>query len=73
MTNYDRIKSMGVEEMAEWIVGLKVVFECHALDGDAHEVVLKLNDSEKQELDDWSEEEKETYKQWLLQEVSENE
>ena len=41
--------------------------------GDAHEVVSKLNNSEKQELDDWSEEEKATYKQWLLQEVSEDE
>lgn len=73
MTNYDRIKSMSVEEMSEWIVGLKLVFECHALGGDAHEVVSKLNNSQKQELDDWSEEEKATYKQWLLQEVSENE
>ena len=72
-TNYDRIKSMSVEEMSEWIVGLKLVFECHALGGDAHEVVSKLNNSEKQELDDWSEEEKATYKQWLLQEVSEDE
>ena len=72
-TNYDRIKSMSVEEMAEWIVGLKLLFECHALGGDTHEVVSKLNNSEKQELDDWSEKEKTTYKQWLLQEVSENE
>lgn len=73
MTNYDRIKSMSVEEMAEWITGTKLVFECHALGGDAHEVVSKLNNSEKQELDEWLEEEKTTYKQWLLQEVSEDE
>ena len=72
-TNYDRIKSMSVEEMAEWIVGLKLVFECHALGGDAHEVVSKLNNSEKKELDHWLGEAKATYKQWLLQEVSENE
>jgi rRNA maturation protein Nop10 len=71
-TNYDRIKSMSVEEMAEWIVGTKLVFECHALGGDAHEAVSKLNNSGKQELDEWLEEEKTTYKQWLLQEVSEN-
>lgn len=73
MTNYDHIKSMSVEEIAEWIVGLKLVFECHALGGDAHEVVPKLNTSEKQELDDWAKEEKTTYKKWLLQEVIENE
>lgn len=73
ITNYDRIKSMSVEEMARWIVGLKLVFECHALGGDAHEVLPKLNNSEKQELDEWLEEGKATYKQWLLQEVSENE
>lgn len=70
MTNYDHIKSMSVEEMAEWIVGLKLVFECYALGGDAHEVVSKLNNSEKKELDHWLGEEKATYKQWLLQEVS---
>lgn len=73
MTNYDRIKSMSVEEMAEWIVGLKLVFECHALGGDARKVFLKLNNSVKKELDKWSKEEKRTYKQWLLQEVSDDE
>ena len=71
-TNYDRIKSMSVEEMAEWIVGLKLVFECHALGGDAREAVSKLNNSGKKELDHWLGEEKATYKQWLLQEVSED-
>ena len=71
MTNYERIKQMSIEEMADWIVGLKLVFECHALGGNAHEMVPKLNNSAKQELDEWMEEEKETYKQWLLQEVEE--
>ena len=73
MTNYDRIKSMSVEEMAKWITGIKLLFECHAYGHDANNIISKFNDAEKQELDEWAKGENEIYKQWLLQEVSEDE
>lgn len=56
-TNYDRIKSMSVEEMAEWIA---------ALTGNA-----TLRDIMGRIIKDESS--IEVYKQWLLQEVSEDE
>lgn len=71
-TNYDRIKSMSVEEMAKWITDIKLLFECHAYGHDANDIISKLNDAEKQELDEWAKDENEIYKQWLLQEVSED-
>lgn len=70
MTNYDRIKSMSVEEMAEWIVGIKLKFGIESHKHDANVIISKLNEKERQELNDWWDDEKATYKQWLLQEVS---
>ena len=57
MTNYDRIKSMSVEEMAEWIA---------TLTGNA-----TLRDIMGRIIKDESS--IEIYKQWLLQEVSKDE
>lgn len=70
ITNYDRIKSMSVEEMAEWIVGIKLKFGIESHKHDANVIISKLNEEEKQELNEWWSNENKTYTQWLLQEVS---
>lgn len=50
MTNYDRIKSMSVEDMAQELTEVEIVgYECMTMNG------------------------YEGWKQWLLQEVSEDE
>ena len=73
MTNYDRIKSMSVEEMAELLVTLHYAMECRHYNLNAREVYKNLIEEEKQKTDKWEEESKPLWKQWLLQEVSENE
>lgn len=70
ITNYNRIKSMSVEEMAEWIVGIKLKFGIESHKHDANVIISKLNEEEKQELNGWWDDEKKTYTQWLLQDVS---
>lgn len=72
MTNYDRIKSMSVEEMAELLVTLNYAIECRHYNLDAREVYKNLTEEEKQETDKWEEQSKLLYKKWLLQEVEEN-
>ena len=54
-TNYDRIKSMSVEEMAEWLEKWRFGFS-------------PITEDEKQDFN----ESVEKLKQWLLQEVNEN-
>lgn len=56
MNNYDRIKSMSVEEMASFICGIYDGYDEKFICGDI--------------VDDYDEDK---IKQWLLQEVSENE
>lgn len=77
-TNYDRIKSMSVEEMAAFIVKSKKIFVEDAYKG----ISETLNKQKKfkgysieidnSKVADWEKEEFEIQKQWLLQEVSEN-
>ena len=56
ITNFDRIKSMSVEEMAEWLEKRQLGFS-------------PTTEDEKQDFN----ESVEKLKQWLLQEVSDNE
>lgn len=72
MTNYDRIKQMSVEEMAELLVTLNYAIECRHYNLDAREVYKNLTEEEKRETDKWEEQSKPLYKKWLLQEVEEN-
>ena len=78
-TNYDRIKSMSVEEMAAFIVKSKKVFVEDAYKG-LSETLRKQKkfkeysvEIDNSKVADWEKEEFEIQKQWLLQEVSENE
>lgn len=64
MNNYDRIKSMSVEEMAVYLV------EEHEY-GVAHETYFVCPDGMEFDEDKYKEAVEYT-KQWLLQEVSEN-
>ena len=64
MTNYNRIKSMSVEEMAVYLV------EEHEY-GVAHETYFVCPDGMEYDEDKYQEAVEYT-KQWLLQEVSEN-
>ena len=77
MTNYDRIKSMSVKEMAAFIVKSKKIFVEDAYKG----ISETLNKHKKfkgysieidnSKVADWEKEEFEIQKQWLLQEVEE--
>ena len=76
-TNYDRIKSMSVEEMAAFIVKIKKIFVEDAYKGISEtlnkhkkfkEYSIEIDNSK---VADWEKEEFEIQKQWLLQEVKE--
>lgn len=78
MTNYDRIKSMSVEEMAAFIVKSKKIFVEDAYKGISETLSkqkkfkgysVKIDNSK---VEDWEKEEFEIQKQWLEQEVDEN-
>ena len=72
MTNYDRIKQMSVDKMAEFFVTVHYAMECIHYNLDAREVYKNLTKEEKQKTDIWEEESKPLWKQWLLQEVEKN-
>ena len=78
MKNYDRIKSMSVEEMAAFIVKSKKIFTELAYKGISQTLSkqkkfkgysIEIGNSK---VADWEKEEFEIQKQWLLQEVSKN-
>lgn len=73
MTNYDRIKSMSVEEMAEFIVKIKLIFGediYNHIQEQIKDYVVKIDDKK---IPKWKKNECKFYEQWLLQEVSEDE
>ena len=73
MTNYDRIKSMSVEEMAEFIVKIKLIFGediYNHIQEKIKDYVVKIDDKK---IPKWKKKERKFYKQWLLQEVNKNE
>ena len=63
-TNYDRIKSMSVEEMASFICGIYDDYD------DLPQRTMYYKFINGDEIPDYDED---NIKQWLLQEVSENE
>lgn len=70
MTNYDRIKSMSVEEMAAFIVKIKLVFGegiYKHIQEEIKDYVIKIDENK---LPKWKKKERKFYEQWLLQEVS---
>ena len=76
MTNYDRIKSMSVEEMAAFIVKSKKIFTELAYKGISETLSKQKKfkgysvEIDNSKVADWEKEEFEIQKQWLLQEVS---
>lgn len=70
MTNYDRIKSMSLEEMAKWLVEVKedlqrVVFE--HIQEKIKDYVIQVD---YDRIVGWEEKTKNSFEKWLLQEVS---
>lgn len=72
VTNYDRIKSMSVEEMAELIVDFHFVFQCKSYGLDPKTTYENMNEEDKKKNKEWEEEMRPIWERWLLQEVSEN-
>lgn len=73
VTNYDHIKSMSVEEMAEFIVKIKLIFGediYNHIQEQIKDYVVKIDDKK---IPKWKKKERKFYEQWLLQEVSEDE
>ena len=79
MTNYDRIKNMSIEEMAAFIVKSKKIFTKLAYKGISETLSKQKKfkdysvEIDHSKVADREKEEFEIQKQWLLQEVSENE
>jgi hypothetical protein len=71
-TNYDRIKSMSVEEMAGLIVDFHFVFQCKSYGLDPKTTYENMSEEDKKNNNEWEEEMRPIWEQWLLQEVSEN-
>ena len=72
-TNYDRIKSMSVEEMAGLIVDFHFVFQCKSYGLDPKTIYENMNEEDKKKNKEWEEEMRPIWERWLLQEVSEDE
>lgn len=73
MTNYDRIKSMSVEEMAGLIVDFQFVFQCKSYGLNPKTVYENMDEEDKKKNKEWEEEMRPIWERWLLKEVSENE
>ena len=69
-TNYDRIKSMSVEEMAGLIVDFHFVFQCKSYGLDPKTIYENMNEEDKKKNKEWEEEMRLIWERWLLQEVS---
>ena len=71
MTNYERIKQMSIEEMAEFIVKIKMIFSediyIH-IQEEIKDYIIKIDDKK---IKKWVRKECEFYKQWLESEVEE--
>lgn len=71
-TNYERIKSMSVEEMAGLIVDFHFVFQCKSYGLDPKTTYENMNEEDKKKNKEWEEEMRPIWERWLLQEVNEN-
>lgn len=77
MTNYDRIKSMSVQEMAAFIVKSKKIFTELAYKGISETLSKQKKlkgysiEIDNSKVADWEKEEFEIQKQWILHEVEE--
>ncbi len=69
ITNYERIKNMSVEEMADLIVQFHFVFHCKAYELNPKTVYENMNEEDKKKNKEWEEEMRPIWEQWLLQEV----
>lgn len=72
MTNYDRIKSMSVEEMAGLIVDFHFVFQCKSYGLNPKTVYENMSEADKKKNKEWEEEMRPIWERWLLQEASED-
>lgn len=73
MNNYDRIKSMSVEEMAAFIVKIKLIFGEDIYKDIQEQIKDYVVEIDHKKIPKWTKKECKYYKQWLLQEVSEDE
>lgn len=68
-TNYDRIKQMNIEEMAEFIVKIKMIFSediyIH-IQEEIKDYIIKIDNKK---IKKWKRKERKFYKKWLEQEV----
>ena len=46
MTNFDKIKQMSVDELAEFITGVRFVYECNAFGKEAQPFMKRLDKRE---------------------------
>ncbi len=72
MTNYDRIKSMSVEEIAGMIVDFHFVFQCKSYGLNPKTVYENMDEEDKKKNKEWEEEMRPIWERWLLKEVSDN-
>ena len=71
-TNYARIKSMSVEEMAGLIVDFHFVFQCKSYGLNPKTTYENMNEEDKKKNKEWEEEMRPIWERWLLQEVSQD-
>lgn len=70
-TNYDRIKSMSVEEIAGLIVDFQFVFQCKSYGLNPKTVYENMDEEDKKKNKEWEEEMRPIWERWLLKEVEE--
>ena len=69
MTNFEKIKQMSVDELAEFMTGVRFVYECNAFGKEAQPFMERLDKNSKKELAKWFVDSNKEQKKWLESEA----
>ena len=69
MTNFEKIKQMSVDELAEFMTGIRFAFSLDVLKLNYEKYIDGLNEKETEELSKWFDDSNKEQKQWLESEA----
>ena len=69
MTNFEKIKQMSVNELAEFMTGIRFAFSLDVLKLNYEKYIDGLNEKETKELSKWFDDSNKEQKQWLESEA----
>ena len=69
MTNFEKIKKMSVDELAEFMTGIRLAFSLDALKLNYEKYIYGLSEKETEELNKWFDDSNKEQKKWLESEA----